>query len=373
MSESLRSRIKQWKGWNIMLWVMLLSIFGAAYVMLLLHSRQEKVKVAAPPAKGVSQVQKDTLGFRVVNDEVGLVGRLYDLKQDKDRKETDVKNDGVFTALAIEEYKKRGENYSAAMWDEIMGDRSPLGKRADLVTPGFQNHGKVVSEFLNKDWDESVLKRYYMAQDSLTAFQFYIPYADPTSALKAFGVEKEIKPTHFVIHYKGYVKAPRDGEFRFRSDPGTSQCGLYIRYDGMNVLGTPQSVFHDMSSFRYPPIPGDKDGPRRGVGRWFRAEAGKRVPVEFLLENGPSGLTAMVFIEERSPEKPYPLSLISQIFPQFGKYYAYPVFAVKKGVPLPPRTTREKIEAQKPPTNNPSWRPSGVTDYGDPLVFEGCK
>jgi hypothetical protein len=304
--------------------------------------------------------------------EAGLVGHLYDLKQYKDHKPSEIQADGVFTDKATEVYKKsRGANYINLMWQEIMADRSPVGKRADLVTPGYQNQGKLVSEFLNGNWDESILQRYYMSQDALTAFQFCIPYVNEMEALKDFGVENEIKPTHFVIHYKGYVKAPRDGEFRFRSDPGTAQCGMYIRYDGMNVLGVPLSVFHDMSAFRYPPTPGEKDGPRHGVGRWFRTEAGKRVPVEFLMENGPTGLTAVVYIEERHPEKPYPPTLVSQVYPQCPGV-AYPIFALRKGVPLPPRTTKEQIEAQKP-DGRPNWRPQDVLDYADPLVFQGCK
>ena len=87
---------------------------------------------------------------------------------------------------------------------------------------------------MRKDWDESILKKFYESKDQVTAFQLMIPYANSAKALQAFGVEKEVKPSHFLIHYKGYVRAPKDGEFRFR---GWSVGTLLIRFDNQNVFG----------------------------------------------------------------------------------------------------------------------------------------
>ncbi|MFZ4777343.1 MAG: hypothetical protein ACOYM3_18400 [Terrimicrobiaceae bacterium] len=78
-----------------------------------------------------------------------------------------------------------------------------------------ETYGEIVDEFLSKGWDESVLNRYFRAARPLYTTQIFIPLINADAAPRAFGVEKIVKPSFWLIHYKGQVVAPCDGTWRF--------------------------------------------------------------------------------------------------------------------------------------------------------------
>src|SRR5271167_3791405 len=102
--------------------------------------------------------------------EAALIGVLYDLKQTQDHKPTNVDP----------------ETYSA-----------------------------VIDEFLSKGWDESVLNRYYRVSKPLYTTQIFIPNMNADKAPEAFGAERTVKPSRWVIHYKAQVSPPSGGTYRF--------------------------------------------------------------------------------------------------------------------------------------------------------------
>lgn len=103
--------------------------------------------------------------------ESSLVGRIYDLKQDRAR--------GALPP--------------------------PLGKMvATCLTP-----------FAESGFSPSALRKYFTAPDVLYAGYFLVPWMDANEAPKAFGVEKEIQPNFFLLHYTGLVASPVDMTARF--------------------------------------------------------------------------------------------------------------------------------------------------------------
>jgi len=108
--------------------------------------------------------------FGSKDSQVGLIGILYDFKQTQKREPTHVQ----------------------------AGD-----------------YERIVNEFLDKDWSESVLNRYFRATRPLFTTQIYIPLMSAGEAPKAFEMEKVIKPSQWVIFYKGQVSPPEDGTYRF--------------------------------------------------------------------------------------------------------------------------------------------------------------
>lgn len=330
--------------------------------------------MASMPLTGLT-----AFGFKGNTGGTGLVGHIYDLKQTKDGQPTNIKDDGLWKNPHLLDHITDGYAKWNAIDAILYKDNSSLGKRADLLSDSIKNHAAVINEFLNKNWDESVLKRYYESKEALTAFQIFIPKTPSEQALKAFGAEREIKPTHFVIYYKGTVRAPRDGDFRFRAVVRYN-CGMFVRFDGMNVFGARANPLYDITKFKFP----DTDKKLKGIasyydndkGRWFHVEAGKKYPIEIMIENGPGDFFECLMIEERSPEKPYPRRHMSQLFPQDDPTYAYPVFALNKGVPIPPYD-KTKITATPPPNHpNPqNWRPEeNIPETAPgPLIFQGTK
>ena len=210
-------------------------------------------------------------GFRGLKSGAGagLVGHLYDLKQTRDGLPTNIKDDGLYRNPHLLDSIK-GEN---ARWDAgylIWSDRSDMGKRADLMSEGFLNHVAVINEFTVK-WDPAILGRYYQSKTALVASQFFIPDTPSETALKAFQVEREVRPTHFVIYYKGTVRAPKDGYFRFR---GVSPlASLFIRFNNENVFGATGNPTYNMKSFTFKNTdnPNDTRHTLAGyrAGKWF--------------------------------------------------------------------------------------------------------
>jgi hypothetical protein len=205
------------------------------------------------------------------------------------------------------------------------------------IKPGDDvGHLKVITDFVDAGWDDAVLDKFYKARDPMNTLQIYIPVMPATEAPKAFGVENEVKPGAWVIHYKGTVIAPRDGKFFF---VGFADDLMMVRFDGVNVLAvgtmghTPDSVLRDKYK-----TDNEFIKPIEGVGavrygKTFEVKGGKAYPIDILISEMPGGsFRATLAIGEDKPETPYRKSKLA------GRQHpplAYPLFQVKKGMPLP--------------------------------------
>ena len=243
----------------------------------------------------------------------GLKGYLYDFKQTADKKPT-----AVATA-------------------------------ADQDAAGTEQM-KIFEEFFSNGWDDKVFDRYYKAKDPMVTYQVYIPYMDAAAAPKAFGVEKEIKPSRWAIVYKGSVTASSDGRFRFR---GLADDVIAVRFNNENVMlegigiGSLRHIFIQ---------PGVKPAPGEPCSRWFSVESGKTYPIEVLISEVPGGFFA-AFLQIEEKYKTYPKGTDPG-----NKNTIYPLFQTKKGVPIPTRLPE-----------SPEWwkNPKGVAPElaPEPVIF----
>ncbi len=78
-----------------------------------------------------------------------------------------------------------------------------------------ETYPEVVKEFVKKGWDEVVLNRFFRVTRPLYSTQIFIPGMDAGGAPKAYGVDKVMRASCWVIHYKGQVSPPEDGTYRF--------------------------------------------------------------------------------------------------------------------------------------------------------------
>lgn len=92
---------------------------------------------------------------------------------------------------------------------------------------------EVLREFFAKKWNRGILNEYYQVKKPLYASQIYMPLMGAELAPKAFGVEKEVKPSQWLILYSGTIQAPKSGRYRFA---GYADDVLGVRIDGKNVL-----------------------------------------------------------------------------------------------------------------------------------------
>lgn len=285
-------------------------------------------------------------GFKGVGAQSGLKGTLYDFKQYADKRPSDIKYTGGWT-------KQDATNQTVYM--------------------------NILDSFVSKGWDENVLQQYFHAQDQLISYQVFIPMIAANPAMKEFGVEKEVKPGWWLIHYKGKVVAPKDGMYRF---VGMADNVMGVRFDKRNVLwadrnpsaNTPFGVKYfssnisNATSAKPKPMPAPAatsapDGAPKILseepiyGQWFSVERGKTYEMEVIMGEFPgSDFQAILMIEEKNPATPYPPRTAN------SKSLAYPVFQLKKGIPIPPYKAPAPGKKELAPEVAP-----------EPVVFQGVK
>jgi len=206
----------------------------------------------------------------------GIVGTFYDFKQNRAGKPT------------------------AAMGGkpEVFGD--PSNNAAIGV------YSREVREFLvEKNFSVGALSDKFKAPEVLFASQIFIPPCPAGSAPRAYGVEKQVKPSRWVAHYKGAVKVPRGGQFRF---VGSGDDWLVVRWNGRVALDSGYQHFVTGAENVYRQFNGQKcdETHRSGLGKpmrcgpWIEATAGQEVPLEIVLGETPGGtFYAMLCIEPR--------------------------------------------------------------------------
>lgn len=100
---------------------------------------------------------------------------------------------------------------------------------------------EVISNFLNKGWQTSILSRYYESDQKLHASNFYMPVALARYAPIAYKVGDNKKPENqwvcqpsgWCCVYRGKVRAPKTGTFRFI---GMGDDCLAVRFNRKLVL-----------------------------------------------------------------------------------------------------------------------------------------
>jgi hypothetical protein len=180
------------------------------------------------------------------------------------------------------------------------------GKKTSGVTP--DTYGDVVREFLQANWNESVLAKYYKAPKSLYLSQVYIPIIPATEAPDAYGVGRSVEPKCWVALYKGTVAAPYTDNIRFW---GYADDVMLVRVGEQVVLNG--SRFDTQSKLQMPKELTQVSRYTCGNGAlvngpWIQVTAGKPLDVQVLIGERPGGaFCAFLALERQStPPKPGP-------------------------------------------------------------------
>ncbi len=175
---------------------------------------------------------------------------------------------------------------------------------ADLRDPqyapqnGRQNasYAGEIREFIVKNnWAVSSLADKYRAPEPLYASQIFIPPGPAKECPKAYGVENKVKPSRWMAHYKGRVKCPQTGKFRF---VGSGDDLLIVRWDRKVALdsGYYQPVVGN--SFKYPDFgnavcddthPSSLGARPLRAGPWIQIKSGDEVNIEIAFGEMPGG------------------------------------------------------------------------------------
>ncbi len=189
----------------------------------------------------------------------------------------------------------------------------------------------VYHEF-TKGWNASVLNKYYKSPTQLYASNFYLPNCDAGYGPHAYQCDpKKVKPSAWIAVYRGNVRAPKSGKFRF---VGTGDDVLCVRFNKKTVLEagwaipskhTPERDSHTMGSsaeyqkniregkdpdhkgYEYVPLPGGWEWNHIGglsAGTEFEVQEGKTYPIEIMISEGPGGKFGFALLIEDISDNP---------------------------------------------------------------------
>ncbi|MFA6288296.1 MAG: hypothetical protein WC661_13005 [Opitutaceae bacterium] len=153
----------------------------------------------------------------------------------------------------------------------------------------------VIASFLQSNWDEDILNRYFRVTRPVYTTQIFIPTINADQAPKAFGVSDVVKPRMWVVHYKGQVSPPVNGVYRFSGDADDI---IAVRVNGRTVLVAGQPDCQPPPSVWKASEP---DGPnRRRPGDWLSLKAGDIMDLDIIIGERPGGqFRALLYIEKQ--------------------------------------------------------------------------
>lgn len=180
------------------------------------------------------------------------------------------------------------------------GGKGLVGTFYDLKqTPGRQPtpmergpYLEKVGEFVRGGFNDVTFARYYKASQPLYADRIFTPNIPADLGPTAFGVEKEVEPRFWVVHYKGMVIPPASGTYHF---VGAGDDLMLVRFAGRLVLNG--------SIIEHTEVQGQEDA-RPGTmahysvkkGPGFQVEEGHPYPMDVLIGECPGGYSEAVLM-----------------------------------------------------------------------------
>jgi hypothetical protein len=187
--------------------------------------------------------------------------------------------------------------------------------KGNFKDPGVGGYKAAVKEFVNKaNWKEAFLEsRYFRAPQKLSLPEVYIPLITANEAPKAYNVADKVKPSRWLAHYKGSVKAPLTGKIRFI---GGADDLILVRWNNAVVLDAgydyPVSGNGVLKDKKGNPLPGATDTfpygsrPAMRAGPWINVTAGAQYPMEVLIGETPGGqFCAVLLFQKKDDSKLY--------------------------------------------------------------------
>ncbi len=198
-----------------------------------------------------------------------------------------------------------GTFYDIKKWRQPKKGDTPAAPKDGGIGP----YHAVIRDFLNANWNPGKFDRYYRADEPLLMSQLFIPGRGADAAPKAFGVDNEA--SRWIVHYKGTVKAPQTGTFRF---VGSGDDWLIVRWnrkialdEGYETFEVKGGDYKDFDQKIDQQVPIDRAPGGRGylkVGPWINVRKGDAIPVEILMGEGPGGVfDVYLAIEVAKPKR----------------------------------------------------------------------
>lgn len=184
---------------------------------------------------------------------------------------------------------------------------------------------QTLGEFVDSNWDETVLSRFFRVTRPVYATEVFIPNMGAGAGPMAFKVENVVQPMRWFVVYKAQVSPPEDGTYRF---VGVADDILAVAVNGKTELVAPFGTWMNYSRWREPepdrPNIQTAEGKLRH-GDWFTCRKDQIIDLDVIIGEYPgNAFGAWLLIEKKGVDYPVVQD------PKYGKQYIYPVFQLRQ-------------------------------------------
>ncbi len=208
-------------------------------------------------------------------------------------------------------------------------------------------------EFVRGGFNDVTFAPYYKAPQPMYADRIFTPNIPAELGPAAFGVQKEVEPRFWVVHYKGTVIPPASGTYHF---VGMGDDLMLVRFNGRLVLNG--------SIVEHTEVPGQEDtgtqtaehyAVKKGPG--FQVEEGHPYPMDVLIGECPGGWSEAVLM----------IVMDGTSYTKDGGRLLAPIFrlSANTALPVPPPGSRGYVAHAE---GGPVWKLQGA-DAGAFSVF----
>jgi hypothetical protein len=201
----------------------------------------------------------------------------------------------------------------------------------------------LLTKYIAQGWTDSLLAPFYKSKTPLYTDAFAISTRLSEEAPKAFGLENEVKPAIWVIHYHAKVIPPEPGDYRFT---GFGDDLLAVSINGTLVLDagwvplTKNDDLHYTYPFVWSPIDSKFDNQENNCflkkGAVFHVDLGTPVDMDVLIGDWGGNCSYYLLIEkigniyvklpDGTPKLPF-FQLSSNGAPKFLENEEYPPYS----------------------------------------------
>jgi hypothetical protein len=174
---------------------------------------------------------------------------------------------------------------------QLTGYFIDLKQTSDKQPTGMseQQYLGLLAKYVSQGWDDSMLTPYYKSKAPLYTDAYAISTRPSEEAPKAFGLEKEVQPGLWVIHYHARVEAPQGGEYRLA---GFADNIMVVKIRGETVLDggwdalSNKAILHQQLPFVLPSYVPSQTGahlPSLKIGPTFHVDTAEPVDMDVLI------------------------------------------------------------------------------------------
>lgn len=151
------------------------------------------------------------------------------------------------------------------------------------------------------NFSESALKRHFRAPNQLFLTHLAVPDSSASAGPEFFGAKDSIQPSGWLAHYRGQIRVPKSGSYRFVG-MGDDYMGVFL--DGRMRLAACWSDIQEGVAGRWKPTAptGEHASPFTGMrlvyGDWVKLREGESIEFDLAIGERPGGRVGFVLMIE---------------------------------------------------------------------------